>query len=119
MAAPPRGHKRKQSDSIAAPPRLTPSQRLAAARKAGLATKVDPARLEEEGDGGDHNRAAAKPDAAPAGRDDTNDDDAGAGAMTSSLLEKTRREDGEYETLYASELDFEALGKEDEDFGAL
>ncbi|KAK6827331.1 hypothetical protein PG987_010672 [Apiospora arundinis] len=118
-AAPPRGHKRKQSDSIAAPPRLTPSQRLAAARKAGLATKVDPARLEEEGDDGDHNRAAAKPDAAPAGRDDTNDDDAGAGAMTSPLLEKARREDGEYETLYASELDFEALGKEDGDFGAL
>ncbi|KAK8105036.1 hypothetical protein PG999_008395 [Apiospora kogelbergensis] len=110
-ASGPRGLKRKQNDSGA--PRLTPSQRLAAARKAGIATKVDPARLEYDDDQ-ITGKAAVEPAKATTTRDA---DDAGAGAA--SREEKARRDDEDYETLYASELDFEALGKTDGDFGAL
>ncbi|KAK8060806.1 23S rRNA (adenine(1618)-N(6))-methyltransferase [Apiospora saccharicola] len=103
----PRGLKRKHDGNA---PRLTPSQRLAAARRAGIETSVDPARL-----GNDDIKS--KPVAEPTAARDA--DDNGHDSATLSAKKKALREDGDYERLYASELDFEALGKEDGDFGAL
>ncbi|KAK8128930.1 23S rRNA (adenine(1618)-N(6))-methyltransferase [Apiospora sp. TS-2023a] len=103
----PRGLKRKHDGNA---PRLTPSQRLAAARRAGIETSVDPARL---GNADIKSKPVAEPVAARDADDDCHDDSA------TPSTKKVLREDGDYERLYASELDFEALGKEDGDFGAL
>lgn len=102
----PRGLKRKHDGNA---PRLTPSQRLAAARKAGIETSVDPARLENDD-------LANEPVAEPANTQNEVDD--GGKGNATPPVKKTRRDDGHYERLYASELNFEALGKEDGDFGA-
>lgn len=103
----PRGLKRKHDGNA---PRLTPSQRLAAARRAGIETSVNPARLGND-------ELANEPVAEPATSRDAND--AGHDSAIPPAKKKASRDDGHYERLYASELDFEALGKEDGDFGAL
>ncbi|KAK8081049.1 hypothetical protein PG997_008867 [Apiospora hydei] len=105
----PRGLKRKHDGNA---PRMTPSQRLAAARKAGIETHVDPARLGK--DEHDNNNAAAATGSATA----ASDGDDGK-SDTAPPAEKDHRDDGYYEGLYTSELDFESLGREDEEFGAL
>ncbi|KAK7955762.1 uncharacterized protein PG986_004984 [Apiospora aurea] len=106
----PRGLKRKHDGNA---PRMTPSQRLAAARKAGIETHVDPARLGMDDHDNNNNTAAAAGPATVARDADGGEGDAAPPA------ERGRRDDGYYEGLYTSELDFESLGKEDEDFGAL
>ncbi|KAK8052353.1 hypothetical protein PG993_003738 [Apiospora rasikravindrae] len=103
----PRGLKRKHDGNA---PRMTPSQRLAAARRAGIETHVDPAQLGND----ERNNKPVAAGPATAARDA---DDGKKNATPPA--EKDRRDDGYYERLYTSELDFESLGKEDEDFGAL
>ncbi|KAK8043101.1 hypothetical protein PG994_013584 [Apiospora phragmitis] len=93
-----RGLKRKHDGNA---PRLTPSQRLAAARWAGIETRVNPAQLGDD----DHSMAtAAGPPMA------ARDVDGDKGSATPST-KKAPRDDGYYERLYASELDFEVWGK--------
>ncbi|KAK8033783.1 hypothetical protein PG991_003181 [Apiospora marii] len=103
----PRGLKRKHDGNA---PRLTPSQRLAAARRAGIETSVDPTELGIDD-------LTKKTVAEPVASSDADND--GKENATSPMKKKARQDEGCYERLYASELDFEALGKEDGDFGAL